>query len=361
MTPRLRTFPFIVLVLALPAMLVYLSGCAEKEEAVTVELVRPVKTILVAQPEQGGLRNFPARIDALKKAELSFRIPGKVSELPIREGDPVERGQVLAKLDPTDFQIVLTDRQATYDQAKNDYERAKELVKDGFISRTDFDKKEADFKNAVAALDQARQDMLYTELDAPFSGTVAKRYVERFEEVQAKEPMLALHDSSTLEVKIDVPETLILKIDPGRGGEDARVPVTAAFDSIPGRRFDVAFKEVATRADAKTQTFEVTFTMPAPPPYHPGVDASAEGCVLCQHGHHHHGRTGFCDNPDAGHRAGPLCHLFQGALFNRGVTINASRSGVWKQRENDTTMRATNCERRLNARVLLKTLPPSPS
>jgi len=95
---------------------------------------------------------------------------------------------------------------------------------------------------------------------------VAARYVQRFEEVQAKEPVLAVHDSSQLEVKVAVPENVMLRIRPSRTGapEPGLIPVTASFENKPGREFDLTLREVATRADPKTQTFQVTFTMPAP-------------------------------------------------------------------------------------------------
>jgi multidrug efflux pump subunit AcrA (membrane-fusion protein) len=95
------------------SLLSLLAGCAEEVPEEQVEVARPVKTLVVAAPETGGERKFPARIEAVRKAELSFRVPGKVQELDVKEGDEVSEGQVLAKLDTTDFEIVLADRQAT--------------------------------------------------------------------------------------------------------------------------------------------------------------------------------------------------------------------------------------------------------
>jgi RND family efflux transporter MFP subunit len=243
-----------------------LVGCSKSEEPVPAETPRPVKTVVVEAPDIGGVRRFPGRIDALNKAEVAFRVPGTIAELPVKEGDLVEQGQLLVALDPTDFEITVKDAQASFDRAENDFKRAQELVEKDFISRTDFDEKEAQFKRAQAALEQATQDLSYTRLTASFPATVAKRYVQRFEEVQAKQPVLALQDSTQLEVKIDVPENIMLSVRPPGSGqpEAGRVPVTASFDNRPGREFDLTIREVATRADPKTQTFEVSFTMPAP-------------------------------------------------------------------------------------------------
>jgi len=242
------------------------AGCSKNDEPVAAETPRLVKTVVVEALDLGGVRKFPARIDALNKAELSFRVPGTIQELPVKEGDRVEEEQLLAALDPTDFEIAVRDAQASFDRAESDYKRAQELVKKDFISRSDFDAKEAQFKNAEAALQQAQQDLSYTRLTASFPATVAERYVQRFEEVQAKQPVLAVHDSKQLEVKVDVPETIMLRIRPPESDqpEAGRVPVFASFDKRPGEEFDLTLSEVATRADAATQTFQVTYTMEAP-------------------------------------------------------------------------------------------------
>ncbi len=256
MTNHLRT-----LLSLLPAAIL-LFGCEKPEEPAGEPPIRPVKTMVVSAGKAGGVRQFPARIDSLNKADLAFRVPGKVQEILVTEGEEVDKGQLLARLDDTDYRIVLHDRQATFDKAQKDFQRAKKLIKEGYISRTDYDKLEAAFKSAKAALEAARQDLAYTRLQAPFAGTVAKRYVEQFEEVQPNQPVLALSDTSLLKVIFDVPENIIQTIR--RSNKSDRVEVWASFDTLPDKRFPLQFLEVSTRADPQTQTFKVTFTMPRP-------------------------------------------------------------------------------------------------
>jgi len=222
----------------------------------------------------GGIRHFPARIDSLQKAEVSFRVPGKIKEILVREGDLVDKGQVLARLDDTDYRIALKDRQAAFDRARKEYERGKELIRKGYISRTDYDKLEAAYKRARARLEAARQDLAYTELKAPFDGTVAERLVEQYEQVQAKEPVFALSDTSSLKVIFDVPERIVQSIRHNAGRGEA--PVEVSFESLPDQKFPVQFLEASTRADPQTQTFQITYTMPRPKGLNvlPGMTAS---------------------------------------------------------------------------------------
>jgi RND family efflux transporter MFP subunit len=225
--------------------------------------VRPVKTVTIEAPEIGFIRTLPGRIGAVRRAELSFRVPGKVAELPFVEGQEVDQGAVIARLDPADYRIAFNDRKATYDRAKADYDRGQQLVEQGTISRRDFDALLASFKSAEAALQAAEKDLEYTNLTAPFPGVIARRYVDNFEEVQAREPVLVLNDISRLEVKVDIPEVMmqrVRRIEPG----GPRPRLYATFDNEPGRHFRLEFKEIATRADPKTQTFEVTMTMEPP-------------------------------------------------------------------------------------------------
>ena len=270
-------------VLILSAVLAAIGGCSKEEEAQVVDSARPVKSVIVGGPEAGGERRFPGRVDSTSKAELAFRIPGTVQTVHVREGDVVEKGQVLVELDPTDYEITLKDRQATYDRTNNDFNRAKELVKDGFISRTDYDKKEGEFKNAEAALHAAEQDIKYTKLKAPFGGTVAQRYVQEAEEVEAKQNVMAIQDEDQLEIKVDVPENIVTRVD--RSGRKGQVPVYATFEAAPDRRIDLVFKEVSTRADAATQTFQVTFLMEPQEGINilPGMTAN----VVAEIGSHH--------------------------------------------------------------------------
>jgi len=257
-----------VLSIALAASTV-LSGCNEASPPATEVSSRPVKTFLVAGAGGEGVRSFPGRIESTNRADLSFRVAGTVQDIPVKEGDLVEPGQLLAKLDPTDYLTVVRDRQATFDNSERNFQRGKELVGDGFISRTEYDRLEANFKTSEAALAKAKQDLAYTELKAPFGGRVAKRHVEKFEEIGIKQSAFTLQDVNKLQVKIDLPESLLRSIRPGPGTANATsegrdISAYATFEGKPDHPFALGLREISTRADPKTQTFEVTFDMAAP-------------------------------------------------------------------------------------------------
>jgi RND family efflux transporter MFP subunit len=253
-------------------LLVTLVACGESEEVSAPALTRPVKTFTVEGGGGNALRTFPGRVDASKRAELSFRVPGRLQEILVKEGDMVEEGEVLARLDPTDYQLVYEDRKATFDNSKRNFERGKELIAAGNISRMDYDRMEANFRTASAALSQAEKDLEYTVLKSPFSGRVAQRKVENFEEVVAKQTVFSLQNTSQLDIIIEVPESVVRMVrrigDSDRSIEsNENVKVTRAFAEFEGHtgdKFPLTPKEIATKANDRTQTFRATFTMESP-------------------------------------------------------------------------------------------------
>lgn len=248
--------------------LTLLAACGE-EAAPLTQGARPVKTIVIEGMGGSGIREFPGRIDANRQAELSFRVRGTVNAILVKEGDIVEEGQLLAELDKTDYQIAVNNQQAQFDNAEKNYKRAEDLISSGAISRMDFDRMEADFKTSQANLEAARQNLAYTSLKAPFPGAIAKRHVENFEQVLANQNIFTLQEVGVLEVKVDIPERLIRRIRPpadmaDRDARRGQVQVSAYFTQNPDTSYPLTLKEIATKADPATQTFETTFTMPAP-------------------------------------------------------------------------------------------------
>ncbi len=254
--------------LALFVAALVLASCS-KEAPPPEAAVRPVKTVVIEGAGGGGVREFPGRIEANRRAELSFRVPGTINEIHVREGDTVQQGQLLAELDKTDYRIAVNNQQAQFDNAEKNFKRAQDLIESGAISKMDFDRMEANFKTTQAGLEAARQDLAYTEMTAPFAGVIARRHVQNFEQVLAKQAIFSLQQVDLLEVKVDIPERIVRRLTRpaarASDSEQARAAhVVAFFAQDPDTVYPLHVKEVATKADPSTQTFEVTFTMPAP-------------------------------------------------------------------------------------------------
>jgi membrane fusion protein, multidrug efflux system len=235
------------------------GGCSSEAPPVAAtDEARPAEILEVgAAGPESGLR-FPGRVRAAQRAELTFSVPGKLVELPVREGQQVAAGALIARLDPASYQTRLASAQAEFDKAKSDYERVRTIwERSKAVAQVDVDQKRTAMEVARSTLAAARKDVADTRLTAPFAGVVARRHVENFQNVQAKEPIVSLQDSAQLEVVIHVPERVVR-------GEPRRAEGYATFEGVPDRRFPVKLKSIATEADPQTQTYEVVLGLPVP-------------------------------------------------------------------------------------------------
>jgi RND family efflux transporter MFP subunit len=241
--------------------LLTIVACSDEDvtSQVTQAPLKPVRTMTVSL---GGvsLKSFTGVVDAIKTAELGFRVSGELKSVNTKEGVEVKKGQVIATLDQTDFKITRDASQAEFDRASAEFKRAQSLITQGAISTADFEKLKAQKSNATAQLANAQQNLKYTVLKAPFSGIIAKQYLSNFEKISSSASFAVVQDLSAFEVKINIPESVMIKI---KRDEEER-PVYAVFDGNQNKHYPLVFKEVSTRSDEKTQTYAVKFVMDAP-------------------------------------------------------------------------------------------------
>lgn len=238
-----------------------LAACSKEEAQISSvpEVLKPVRTMTVSLGST-TTKSFTGVVEANKTAELGFRVSGELKIVNTKEGDFVQKGQVLAVLDQTDFKIKLKAAQADFDRASSDFKRAMSLIKQGAISTADYEKLKAQQSNAKAQLESSQQNLKYTELKAPFSGVVAKQLLSNFEKISSSVTFAVIQDLSAFEVRINLPESVMIKIK----REEQAQPVYAVFDGNQDDHYPLIFKEVSTRADEKTQTYSVKFVMAAP-------------------------------------------------------------------------------------------------
>jgi RND family efflux transporter MFP subunit len=203
-------------------------------------------------------RDFPGIVRAQNRADLSFRVSGKLRSMNIKEGQEVIKGEVLAQLDQTDYKITLEDKRANFEEAKANFERSAKLLEPGHISQREFDQIKASYSTATAQLKSAEQDLLYTTLKAPFDGSITKIHIENFEEVVGKETIATLQDLTSLEIEIDIPESIMIRV---KRGETTR-EIFAIFEAIEDKRFPLTVREVSAQADETTRAYKVRLRMP---------------------------------------------------------------------------------------------------
>ncbi|MBQ6775327.1 MAG: efflux RND transporter periplasmic adaptor subunit [Synergistaceae bacterium] len=246
------------------------------------EIIRPVRSIKLQGEGESFKRKYFGTVQGGKRADLSFRVSGTLSKINVEKGASVSRGQLLATLDPRDFntrisqaQSSLSQAQAQYKNAQADFKRYENLYKQKVIAKAQYDtyKTQVDVtRSAVNAANanvkSARDALRDTELRAPFDGIIADRTVENFQDVTAKQTIFSLQDLTALEIVFNIPDNdvLLAPVPQVKSLRDLQqhaelFSVNARFEAMPERIFPLTLKEIATQATA-ANTYPVTATMP---------------------------------------------------------------------------------------------------
>ena len=306
---------FVVLTVA-----VIFCGCKAEPP---VPPVRPVKTMIIGDVAVVSGKTLSGRAKATEEVNLSFRVSGPLVSLPVDVGTVVNRGDVVAQIDPRDFSLALDNARANLAQAEanldamkigarpeeilrlkadiqraeaskrradSDFARSKKLIVNKVISQQEYDlreqlalqtaaelisakealrigesgarvedirSKEAEILSLKTAVASAQDQLNYTSLRAPFAGTIAAKYVENFQTVQAKERIVRLLDTSKIEMIVDLPESMISMVP-------YVTDIVCTFDAFPLHDLPATIKEVGTEASTTTRTYPVTLIMDQP-------------------------------------------------------------------------------------------------
>lgn len=258
------------------------SSC--KEEAEIQEIIRPVRTIEAVPTEGSYVRTFSGVAQAGTESKLSFKVAGTVKDIAVRVGSRVRAGQLLAELDPSDYELRLQQTESSLlqgkAQARNadvNYDRTRTLYEKKSTSLSDLDaaRMASEAANAnVQTLEKMRElaqmQLNYTKIKAPLDGAIAEVRVEVNENVQAGMPIITLTSGSHIEVKVAIPEILISLIQENK-------EVSVKFDAVPDKEFQATVIEVGVKSTGMATTFPVTLLLKKPDPdIRAGMVATAE-------------------------------------------------------------------------------------
>jgi multidrug efflux pump subunit AcrA (membrane-fusion protein) len=319
------------------SLLCFTIGCSPAPTA--SKEIRPVKTMVVAPAGDTYVRVFPARVEASKSAELSFQVSGQVTALPVKEGQRIAKGQVIARLRPDEFQARRKAAQGQVEQAqaaldalrlgerpeeqlrreaqlraaeaklanaKTDSERYARLLPSGSVSRAEYELAETAYHVAQqeqkAALQLVEKGGGARKEDIEAQEAQVRTLQGRFDEanVQLSDTILRAPYAGVVGRRLIEEGQLVTPNKPAVqfqntseidivadvseaamavGFSPANVAqISAEFSNEPDQHFPVRVKEVAQVADPVTQTFPVRFTMKAPrrTTVLPGMTATVE-------------------------------------------------------------------------------------
>lgn len=230
------------------ALLLLISACSEEERREGI--IKPVSSIVISESELYENRTFTGKIEAANTTDLSFEVLGKVESVNIDLGAAFKKDDVLAQLEQTNFILNMkeakarvSEAKARFSQAQNDFDRKQYLVESGAVSQSEFDVSQSQFKSAQdqvniaeARLALAQEDLDDTTLLAPYDGTLAARFIEPSQRINANMAAFTIQGNGGLEVSTQIPEKILASISIG---QRADVKIKALNEVVPATIQDI--------------------------------------------------------------------------------------------------------------------------
>ena len=155
-------------------------------------------------------------IAANESVEIKSEAEGVIQEIPFNEGQRVEKGQLLIRLDETKFAASLAESESNFKLSKANFDRAQQLFKEKLISQQEFDQAAATFDLNQATLELRKRDLRDARINAPFSGIVSSRSVSPGQVISKNTTLTWLVDLDTVKVEVNVPERFLSQLQIGR-------------------------------------------------------------------------------------------------------------------------------------------------
>ena len=210
-----------------------------------------VRVVTLGEEQAQASRRFVGRVDAITSVDLAFQVGGKITELPFQPGQRLAKGQLLAALDPVDYQLALERTKIEVQRAQRDVERKASLLERQALPVAAYDEAKDLLRLAQVAQQAAQRELDLTRIYAPFEALVARRLQETHQLIQPGTPVVRVHDVTELRVQISVPEDLIHRV--------TQPEHFKAWLKRPGKEpLALEYREHITEPDPVVQTYAVT-------------------------------------------------------------------------------------------------------
>jgi RND family efflux transporter MFP subunit len=199
---------------------------------------------------------------------IAPRAAGRVVELNVDEGSRVRKGQVLARLDDVDLTSTVEELEARARYAQSQYERAENLVRQGFMAKAEVDRTRADLDAAKASVRRARTQRDYMALTAPADGLIIRRDGEIGQFIPAGQAVFYLSCCAPLRVTADVDEEDISRVHAGQ-------KVVLRADALPGQVLDGNVADITPKGDPVARSYRVRVKLADPSQLRVGMTVDA--------------------------------------------------------------------------------------
>lgn len=217
-----------------------LLGCGDKKEERRSQPIE-VKVQKIGahdNTQHGNQLSYSGKIQAEKTVNLTFQVSGTVEQIPVKIGDFLEKGTLVAAIDPTMYQNQYKAKKAQAQLAKENYQRINEVFQKGSIAEIKMLEARSKYDQAEAATNAAYQDLKHTKLHAPISGYVGTKMLEAGDVAAPGKPVIQLLDIHSVKAVVPIPDD---EINTYKVGDSALVTVDALQNQeTPGQISEVS-------------------------------------------------------------------------------------------------------------------------
>lgn len=213
------------------------NGIKEKK---TLQVVK-IDTVILSDKQT--YLQYPGKVKAAQDINLAFKVSGTIQKIYVENGMRVHEGQLLAELDPTDYQVQLNATEAEYLQIKKEAERVMALYKDNGTTPNANDKAVYGLKQITAKYQHHKNQLKYTRLYAPFNGFIQNKLFETHETIGEGMPILSMINEGMPEVEINLPAAEYIH-------REQFTSYHCTFDIYPDKIYELKLISVSPKANA---------------------------------------------------------------------------------------------------------------
>ena len=233
------------------------NGKAKEKDPAEAEATVPVEVQPLRRAAMLAVYSGTAPIEAHEEAEVVAKVGGEVRQIFVEEGDNVQAGQVLARLDGDRLRLEVAQTEANLRKLERDYNRQLELSEKGLVAKGTAENAKFDLDALRAAYDSGRLELSYTEIRAPIDGVVSARYIKLGNTIAQNAPTFRVTDLDPLVAYVHIPEKEFRKLAPQQTAE-------IVVDALGGERFAGTISRISPTVDPKTGTFRARVEVPDP-------------------------------------------------------------------------------------------------
>ena len=252
------------------------TSCGNPKEKTDTREIRVVKTDTVRTASSLSILQFPARVRAAHDINLAFRVSGVIEDICVEEGEAVRKGQLLAFLDPTDYEVQLQATEAEYRQIKSEAERVMALYRENGTTPVANDKAKYGLRQIEAKYKNHQDQLTYTRLYAPFDGYVQKCLLDAHETVAAGMPVIAVISKEAPEIELHLPASEYIR-------KSEFETYSCTFDFYPGNVYPLTPIGITEKANSnQLYTMRLRMSPTTNPLPSPGMNTTVS--ITCHTG-----------------------------------------------------------------------------